>query len=93
PDSVCGSSTRSRSPRDSLVRREVFWNGLLEAGESGRKSKRKSKPKRPNPPGFPRASTLLRPTLEGREHFLDISVETFKPNKPSWGQAFRFKLQ
>ncbi|CAN0064772.1 unnamed protein product, partial [Ectocarpus sp. 4 AP-2014] len=93
PHGVCGSSTSSRSPRESLVRREVFWNGLLEAGESGRKSKRKSKPKRPNPPGFPRASTLLRPTLEGREHFLDVSVETFKPNKPSLGQAFRFKLK
>lgn len=34
-------------------RRPVFWNGLLEAGESGRNSKRKTKPKRPNPPGFP----------------------------------------
>lgn len=26
------------------------------------------------------ASTLLRPVLEEREHFLDVSVERFKPN-------------
>eukprot|EP00903_Cladosiphon_okamuranus_P015600 g14405.t1 len=87
------SSTSSRFPQGSLLRRQVFWDGLLEAGESGRNSKKKSKPKRPDPPGFPPASTLLRPVLEEREHFLDISVEKFKPNKPSWGQAWRFRLQ
>ncbi len=129
----------------------MFWNGLLEAGESGRNSKRKSKPQRPDPPGFPPgtyldggnrgrdvreevgrelcrfavylmcasvergggggshrlmplpislcvspapasaflspsdsavspANTLLRPVLEEREHFLDVSVNEFKPS-------------
>lgn len=45
--------------------RQVFWEGLFDASESGRKSKPKSKPKRRNPPGFPPGKKKKKKLEEG----------------------------
>lgn len=82
-----------RKPPMKTKRRQVFWNGLLEAGESGRNSKRKSKPKRPNPPGFP-PGVRKRVALDGAcsgERWLenDWRFTVSPPRVPSKPEEYR----